>query len=692
MSLNKDSVLANTNFGLDVFRHFLGYRFTDVGKSFKNPFYQDTKASCYVYRDAKSGKYLYKDFGDPEFMGDCFHFVSKLVGRDCQDKQDFMEILRHINNELRLNLEDQYQRSERVIDHAAGRVTRASRMPAADTQFETVKAKDPIEVKPFSGSELSFWLQYGISEEVLRRFNVISIRRFNGVGKEGNEYVLNSSESEPIFGYLGLRHTKLYRPHSRLRFLYSGEKMEHYVFGQEQLPLRGDILFITGGEKDVLSLVSHGFNAVCLNSETSQIPKNLLRSLGYRFKHITLLYDADETGIKSMARLVKEYKDFGLKSLLLPLPGEKSAKDVSDFFRLGNTQADLMMLFREMLDELYQETIAVMRTCEINFDNPPPAPDPMLSVNEVTIGSPGNLVCIAGSEGSGKTNYLGGILSGAIKPGGIEIDTLGTTVRENIHDHAVLLYDTEQSEYQLYKNLTYILKRSSLERPPDWFRAYSLVSISRSERMSLILESMDRHYYEHGGIHLVVIDGIADLLNGVNDEEPSVQLVEELFRIAAIYNTLIICVLHLAPSGMKLRGHLGSEVQRKAAGILLIEKELDQNTSVVKALKVREGSPLEVPIIRFGWSNAEGRHVYLGEVDKESAQTARLNDLREIASETFRGCTHVNNRELRQILQDTFGIQERTARSYLRMMLDAEIIEKSSQFPGDYRLVNNKTG
>jgi hypothetical protein len=144
------------------------------------------------------------------------------------------------------------------------------------------------------------------------------------------------------------------------------------------------------------------------------------------------LYDADETGIKSMARLVREYKDFGLKSLLLPLSGHKSEKDVSDFFRLGNNADDLMMLFREMLDELYQETIAVMRICAINFDNPPPAPDPLLSVGEVTIGSPGNLVCIAGSEGSGKTNYLGGILSGAIRPGGIEIDTLGATVRENI--------------------------------------------------------------------------------------------------------------------------------------------------------------------------------------------------------------------------------------------------------------------
>ena len=78
--------------------------------------------------------------------------------------------------------------------------------------------------------------------------------------------------------------------------MYTGEITENYIFGLEQLPVRGDILFITGGEKDVLSLSSQGLNAICLNSETAHIPKNLLRGLSYRFKHITLLYDADETG------------------------------------------------------------------------------------------------------------------------------------------------------------------------------------------------------------------------------------------------------------------------------------------------------------------------------------------------------------------------------------------------------------
>jgi hypothetical protein len=65
-------------------------------------------------------------------------------------------------------------------------------------------------------------------------------------------------------------------------------------------------------------------------------------------------------------------------------------------------------------------------------------------------------------------------------------------------------------------------------------------------------------YYEYGGIHLVVIDGIADLIDEVNDEEKSVALIDELFCLAGIYKTCIICALHLSLSSYKLRGHLNS--------------------------------------------------------------------------------------------------------------------------------------
>ena len=68
------------------------------------------------------------------------------------------------------------------------------------------------------------------------------------------------------------------------------------VSGLEQLPAKGDTLFITGGEKDVLSLAAHGFHAICFNSETVMIPSTLVYRLTFRFKHIVLLFDMDKTG------------------------------------------------------------------------------------------------------------------------------------------------------------------------------------------------------------------------------------------------------------------------------------------------------------------------------------------------------------------------------------------------------------
>ena len=684
--LSKDQILLSTNKGLDVFKYFLGSRFSRVGKSFKSPFYNDNKASCYVYLDKKSNIYKFKDFGDAEYSGDCFFFVGKIFGYSCEDRSDFYKILEVIDLELSLNTIGQELKIQNIIDNNKGSVLLANKIKSIHDGFETAKNKLPIQYKEFNIRELDYWGKYGIKIETLKRYNVQSIESYNGISKDGREFLLTSSPEQPIYGYQGRRYTKLYRPFSKLRFLYTGEITENYIFGFEQLPVRGDILFITGGEKDVLSLASHGLNAICLNSETAHIPKNLLRGLNYRFKHITLLYDVDDTGKNSMDKLTKEYKSFKIKSLLLPLAGTKQEKDVSDFFRLKHTSEDLMMLFMEMLDSMYEDTISVMRSCEIDFKNPPKAPEPLITINDVTIGTPGNILCIAGSEGSGKTNFLGGMLSGALKPDNTTVDTLGTFIQSNEGEKAILLYDTEQSEFQLFKNISYIIDRSQRSAPPRWFKAFGLVGISRNERMNLILESMDRLYYEHGGIHMVVIDGIADLLNGVNDEESSVKLIEELFRMAAIYNTCILCVVHMAPSGMKLRGHLGSEVQRKAAGILLVEKETNTNYSVVKALKVRDGSPLDVPLIQFGWDKAQGRHVYLGNKSKEESESRKINELSEVAREIFAKKSVLGYSELLNAVMEALDIKDRMARNYIKFMKDNGIIQKSNGITVEYSL------
>lgn len=91
-----------------------------------------------------------------------------------------------------------------------------------------------------------------------------------------------------------------------------------------------------------MSLAAHRFHAICLNSETAKLPDNLMQQLARRFRTIVILYDMDATGQSESKKRVQEYTGkYNVRRVLLPLSGEKSEKDISDFFRLGNTAEQL---------------------------------------------------------------------------------------------------------------------------------------------------------------------------------------------------------------------------------------------------------------------------------------------------------------------------------------------------------------
>ena len=677
--MNKEDILQATDRGLSVFRHYLPVQFR-IGKKFLNPLYKDTKASCNVYYDRRHSVYKMKDFGNEEYSGDCFELVGTMTGLSCRNAKDFVEIMRIIDHDLHLGLADGY---ENCTDTSSVQVI------CPPTPEQVIKKIRPYNIVPraFNETDRIFWSKSGITEHTLNKYNVRPLHSFSSVNQEGRTYTLTETAQEPMNGYVGDKYIKIYRSRSEMRFLYAGDLGDNYCFGLDQLPSKGDLLFITGGEKDVMSLAANGFHAICFNSETTLIPTSVLMLLSYRFKHIVLLYDVDKTGLEVSAKRVEELKAFSLKRLLLPLAGTKEEKDVTDYFALGHTHDDLLKLFLNHLDSLYKEDMSALKSCELDFNNPPPVAQMIVSVNGVPLGTQGNLLCITGGEGTGKSNYVAALIAGAVKPENAEgIDTLGISIEGNPKGKAVLFYDTEQSEVQLYKNVSTLLRRCGRDTMPEWFKAYCLTGMSRKERLKSIVLSMDRFHYQYGGIHLVVIDGIADLIRCANDEAESIAVVEELYRLAGIYNTCIVTVLHFIPNGLKLRGHLGSELQRKAAAILSIEKDSNPAVSVVKALKVRDGSPLDVPLMQFAWDKGKAMHAYLGEKPKEEKDRRKEEELVAVARELFSRKRFIGYMELSEELQAAFDVKERTAKSYIRFMREKEIIVKSPDTPNSYML------
>ena len=677
----KEEILSRTNKGLEVFYFYMPTDFVPK-RNFRNPLYDDKRASCNIYLDSKSDCYRMKDFGNDAYSGDCFWFAATMLGLDV--RKDFVKVLETIVRDLQLNVhierKGRYEQRTMVMKPPKPII----QQPPKETKLmEEKKWYKQIE-QSFGAEELDYWSQYGIDIKTLQRFHVKALTRYESISNQGKPFTLVSTLEEPIFAYYMGKFVKVYRPKSKLRFLYGGEKVDDYVFGFQQLPSKGDMIFITGGEKDVLSLTAHGFNAICFNSESAQIPENIIEGLQLRFRHIIILYDSDETGIREAKRQTEALTQYKVLSLTLPLQGNKSEKDVSDYFALGNGSEDLKALLSDMFTQMYAQTMMILQSCEIDYDNPPDASKSVVAVNGVPLGTQDNLFCITGGEGTGKSNYIAAILAGTLGTERLDAEqTLGLEVTPNPKGLAVLHYDTEQSEAQLHKNLGKTLRRASLTSVPDFYHSLYLASLSRKDRLKLIRESMDLFHHKHGGIHLVVIDGIADLIRSANDETESIAIVDELYRLAGIYNTCIICVLHFVPNGIKLRGHIGSELQRKAAGILSIEKDENPEFSVVKALKVRDGSPLDVPMTLFGWDKALDMHVYRGEKSKEDKDKRKSNELHAVVRGAFRSATRLSNQQLCEILMRELDIKDRTAKKYIAYMKEQGILIQDSQ--GNYQ-------
>ncbi len=333
----REHILSMTDGGLDVFTHFLG----DVclKRIFRNPFREDSRPSCHLYANKNSYgqvEYYLQDFGDSSFCGNCFAIVGRLCNMNVRTA--FRDILKVIDKELCLGLFDSSASKTEICYKKTAK--RQKPEISSTLYFQCTE-------KAFTEDELLYWLHYGIDQKTLERYHVVSLSACRLTRENGKEFTVYGTEQYPTFGYLfnDKSGVKIYRPCSKNRFLYAGNLPRPYVFGWELLPGQGNRIFITGGEKDVMSLAAHGFHAICLNSETAKIPDCLIQQLCTRFREVVILYDMDATGKSESEKRVQEYAGkYKVRRLLLPLSGEKSEKDVSDFFRLGGTAGQLAAL------------------------------------------------------------------------------------------------------------------------------------------------------------------------------------------------------------------------------------------------------------------------------------------------------------------------------------------------------------
>ena len=105
---------------------------------------------------------------------------------------------------------------------------------------------------------------------------------------------------------------------------------------------------------------------------------------------------------------------------------------------------------------------------------------------------------------------------------------------------------------------------------PDGFDIFNVRQDVWTERMPLLEAAIG--YYKPD---LVIVDGIRDLINDINDGVLAQDIVERLMHLASDNHCCIVCVLHQnkATEDRNLRGWIGTELTHKAFEVYECEKD-----------------------------------------------------------------------------------------------------------------------
>jgi hypothetical protein len=140
----------------------------------------------------------------------------------------------------------------------------------------------------------------------------------------------------------------------------------------------------------------------------------------------------------------------------------------------------------------------------------------------------------------------------------------------------------------------------------------------------------------HGGIHSVLNDGIADFIRDPNDTEEAFAAVERLHRLSVQFETVILNVLHFNPGSEanKTRGHLGSQLERKAETNLALLKD-DHGVTTIYTSSARHAPIPKKDGPRFKWDSSAAMHMSC-ETKRGEKTTAIAVRLECVAAEVFK--------------------------------------------------------
>lgn len=309
-------------------------------------------------------------------------------------------------------------------------------------------------------------------------------------------------------------------------------------------------------------------------------------------------------------------------------------------------------ILRRLEDSRYDETL------------PPPDNPPIASLNDIGVLWKGNVHTLVAGSKVGKSRFLAALIKSLVRGE----RSLGWS--ENLGGKKVIYLDFEQDREDFYDAMH---NQAGVTR--DEVYAYNMPGFSATDAVQAVELLLDRHQ----DASVLLVDGVADLCNDVNDPEESNALVAHLMNLTVKYDVANLGVLHLNPgSDTKSRGHLGSQLERKSKTVIQLTSDIEGTRTAYTKL-ARKRPILEKDGVQFVWCDEEGNFMELTETKSQKKQRIDAGEHRErmariLEGRTLKAFTH---KELLKVLMAETDKSESTCKTMIRKMIDLEVMDKT---------------
>ena len=325
------------------------------------------------------------------------------------------------------------------------------------------------------------------------------------------------------------------------------------------------------------------------------------------------------------------------------------------------------------------ELIAKLKKDRITADKELPPMEFLLKLFDVPCCPRGELVAFTGKAKSGKTFVMSMMMAAATAAEALAFH------RTTFEPLQVLWIDTEQSDQStqdILRNRLIPMVVSSPPKlggvrgglnertdslvqttppagtPPDsggesfpegLYDIFNVRTESWQERMPLLLAAIDLCHPD-----LVILDGVRDLVDDINNGQLAHDVTERLMRVAQQARCCIVCVIHQnkAAEDRTLRGSIGTELTNKAFEVYECEKMMPSRTFVLTQKLTRKydiADSLYFTVDDRGLPQQVGAPV-------TTAQTSSVPDISLFFRQALTGHERLSGNELRSMVMAAMGM------------------------------------